>query len=85
MQKKVEKIIREVAERWGKPYEVVAAMWESQFHCARQEAKSGEKGKPETFKNVRFRYLGLLAAKKGRINILQSYDKSTKNSEDNQG
>jgi len=72
MQKRVENIIKEVAKESDLPEFVVKAIAESQFQCAREAFKEGESGKPATFLNVRFRHLGLVVAKTGKINKLHT-------------
>ena len=72
MQERVENIIRRVAQEFNVPEYVAKAMVESQFQCAREELKKGESGKPDTFRNVRFRHLGLVVAKSGKINKIHA-------------
>lgn len=72
MQKRVENIIKEVARESNLPEFVVKAIVESQFQCAREAIKKGESGNHETFLNVRFRHLGLVVAKTGKINKLHT-------------
>ncbi len=72
MQKKVESIIKEVAQETSLPEYVVKVIVECQFQCAREAVKKGESGDPATFLNVRFRHLGLLVAKPGKINKLHA-------------
>ena len=72
MQKRVENIIKDVAKEHSVPEYVAKAIVESQFQCAREAIKKGESGKPDTFFNVRFRHLGLIVAKKGKINKLHA-------------
>ncbi len=67
MTKIVESIIKKVALESNLPEYVVKAIMDSQFQLAREEMQKGESGKPETFKNVRLRHLGLLVAKPGKI------------------
>jgi hypothetical protein len=67
MQKKVTPLIKSISLKYNVPLDVVKAIINSQFECAREEAKKGEKGKPETFRNVRFKHLGLLVAKPSKI------------------
>ena len=67
MQKRVEEIVKEVAAEMNLPAEVVKAIVESQFQCAREATKKGEAGNPATFLNIRFRHLGLLVARQGQI------------------
>lgn len=67
MQKRVETLIKEVAEEAKLPEELVKAIVESQFQCAREATKQGEAGNPATFLNIRFRHLGLLVARPNKI------------------
>jgi hypothetical protein len=73
MQKRVENIIKEVARESQLPEYVVKAIVESPFQCAREAMKVGVSGDPATFLNVRFRHLGLLVAKPGKIKKLHAY------------
>lgn len=72
MQKRVENIIKEVSRESKLPEFVVKAITESQFQCAREAIRKGESGNPDTFFNVRFRHIGLLVAKPGKINKLHA-------------
>ena len=72
MQKRVEDIIKRVAGENSIPEFVAKAIVESQFQCAREAIKQGESGDPATFVNVRFRHLGLLVAKPGKIKKLHA-------------
>ena len=72
MQKRVENIIKNVARESNLPEYVVKAIVESQFQCAREAVQIGESGDPATFLNIRFRHLGLLVAKPGKINKLHA-------------
>lgn len=67
MQKRVTKIIKDVAGEFNLSAEVVKAITDSQFECARENTKKGEADTPATFLNVRFRHLGLLVAKPSKI------------------
>jgi hypothetical protein len=67
MQKRVETIIKEISVELCLPVEVVKAIIESQFQCAREATRKGEAGEPSTFLNIRFKHLGLLVAKKHKI------------------
>lgn len=67
MQKKIEKIIKQVAEETGKPIEVVRAAVESQFLCMKANITTGVSGQPETFKNVRLKHIGLFYARPYKI------------------
>jgi hypothetical protein len=72
MQKRIENIIKEVARMYHLPEYVAKAIVESQFQCAREAMKEGVSGDPATFLNVRFRHLGLLVAKPGKIKKLHA-------------
>jgi len=72
MQKKVERIVKEIAQEYHLPEFVVKAIVESQFQCAREATKQGKTGDPETFLNVRLRHLGLLVAKPGKVKKLHN-------------
>lgn len=67
MQRRVKKIIDDIANDTGLPVLVIQAIIESQFQCAREATKEGEAGKPSTFKNIRFKHLGLLAVRPNKI------------------
>lgn len=67
MQKKIEKLIQSIAEAENIPFEVVKAAVESQFLCAKSFLAKGESGKPETFKNVRLKHIGLFYARPNKI------------------
>ena len=80
MQKTVSNIIKNIAKKKGLPEEVVRAIIESQFQCAREAAKKGEPGNPSSFKNVRFKHLGILVAKPSRVlKVYQNGSNSKKN------
>lgn len=72
MQKRVENIIKDVARIYNLPEYVVKAIVESQFQCAREAMQIGTSGDPATFLNVRFRHLGLLVAKPGKVRKLHA-------------
>lgn len=67
MQKRVEAIIKEISQTQGLPEDVVTAIVNSQFQCAREATKKGESGNPSTFLNIRFKHLGILVAKRHKI------------------
>jgi len=67
MQKRVNNIIKEIAAEYNLSVEVVKAITDSQFECARENTKKGEADLPATFLNVRFKHLGLLVAKPSKI------------------
>lgn len=72
MQKKVERIVKEIAKEHSLPEYVVKAIVESQFQCAREATKQGKTGDPDSFLNIRLRHLGLLVAKPGKVNKLHN-------------
>lgn len=67
MQKKLAPLIKRISLKYNIPEDVVIAVVKSQFECARDKAKEGTQGEPETFLNVRFKHLGLLVAKPRKI------------------
>jgi len=67
MQKRVENLYQGLSKKHKLPLGVIKAICESQFQCAREEIKKGISGEPETFKNVRFRNLGLLVSRPKKI------------------
>lgn len=67
MQKKIEKLIKSISVSESIPFEVVKAAVESQFLCAKTNLALGESGKPETFKNVRLKHIGLFYARPNKI------------------
>lgn len=67
MQKKVTPLIKKISLKYNIPVKVVLAAVNSQFECARAEAKKGTQGEPSTFKNIRFKHLGLVFAKPSKI------------------
>lgn len=82
MQKRVENILKEVAEEQGVPYEVVKAVYESQAMCSRLKMAQGEYGEIDTYFNVRWRNFGSFIVKPGRLAIIHKHginSKSNKN------
>jgi hypothetical protein len=71
MQKAVEKIVKELASKYDLPEQVITVVIESQFKCAKEEIAKAVPGKPETFKNVRFKKLGLIYADHNRIKAIE--------------
>ena len=67
MQKRITEIVKDLSREFGLPEEVVKAIVESQFQCAREATKEGVSGNPTTFKNIRFKHLGLLVARPYKI------------------
>ena len=79
MQKKLAPLIKKISLRHNIPEDVVIAVIRSQFECARQEAKEGEQGKPDTFRNIRFKHLGLLVAKPSKIMAIHNAKRTREN------
>ena len=82
MQKAVGRIIKEIAGKYNLPEEVVTAIVESQFRCAREEIAKASLGEEETFKNVRFKNLGLIYADHKKIKAIE-YARGNRVKEDN--
>lgn len=70
MQKTIEKIIEEAQEKFGLPREVIVAIFESPYKCARQ--KIAEAKEKEEFINIRFKKLGLLYADYSKIKAIEN-------------
>lgn len=58
IQKETRNIMKEVAAKMGLPVEVVISIYMSEFKYVAEEIRSGEKNKPDTFKNILLKYLG---------------------------
>ena len=71
MQKTVQRIVEELMDKYDLPRNVVVAVVESQFKCAKEEIAKGVPGQPETFKNVRFKKLGLMFADHNKIKAIE--------------
>lgn len=70
-QKKIEALIKQVAEQHNIPYDIVKAVFESQFYCARLAIRKAIPGDPKTFPKIRFRRLGTLEPRINQIIKLQ--------------
>lgn len=79
MQKRVEAIVQELAQKYGLSETVVKAIVESQFQCAREVTKEGVSGNPASFKNIRFKHLGLLVSRPFKILKLDTINGSNLN------
>lgn len=79
MQKKITPLIKRLSLKYNIPQEVIIAVVTSQFECARQEAKKGVQGEPDTFKNIRFKHLGLLVAKPTKIMAIHNAKRTREN------
>lgn len=82
MQKKTEQLINDVAKKHNIDPLVVKSVFESQFHCAKQEIKKATAGEPDTFPVIRFRHLGVLTPK--TLQIIKIHEQATKNSTSNE-
>lgn len=82
MQKKVKEIIGELAIKYGLPAEVITAVVESQFKCAREKIATATRGEVDTFLNVRFMNFGLLYADHNKIKAIE-YARNNRNNKDN--
>lgn len=79
MQKRIENIIKEVAEELKVPYEVAKAVWESQNMCTRVNMAEGEHNKIDTFLNIRWRNFGTFYVKPSTIAGFIKYGELFKN------
>lgn len=79
MQKKITPLIKRISLKHNIPQEIILAVVNSQFECARQEAKKGIQGEPETFLNIRFKHLGLLVAKSSKIMAIHNAKRTREN------
>jgi hypothetical protein len=72
MQKRALKLVKEVAREMNLHEDLVKAIVESQFQCARDKIKEADPETIDSFINVRFRNLGLLVANKYKIIAIQN-------------
>tara|TARA_R100000900_G_scaffold121486_1_gene96040 strand:+ start:2403 stop:2687 length:285 start_codon:yes stop_codon:yes gene_type:complete len=72
MQKSVDRIIKEAAEKYNLPEEVIIAIFESPYKCARTKISKVEKEKLDSFVNIRFKKLGLLYADHAKIKAIEN-------------
>lgn len=72
MQKRVKDKFEEIAKQFNVSVDVIAAIYESQCMCTREKMKIGEKGKPDTYLNVRWLNWGTFIAKPNRILIIHN-------------
>lgn len=70
MQKAIEKIVEEAQDKFNLPREVIIAIFESPYKCARQ--KIAEAKENEEFVNIRFKKLGLLYADYAKIKAIEN-------------
>jgi len=69
MQKRSLKLINQVSKELGISEDIVLAIVESQFQCARESTKNAEIEDFSTFRNIRFRNLGMITAIKYRADL----------------
>jgi len=72
MQKVIEKLIDEAEKKFNLPREVIVAIFESPYKCARNEIAKASEGEANTFVNVRFKKLGLLYADVAKIKAIEN-------------
>lgn len=71
MQKVVKEIIRDAAKKFDLPEEVVSAIFESPYKCARAEIAKAKEGELSSFCNIRIKKLGLLYADPNKIKAIE--------------
>ena len=71
MQKTVQSIVEELMTKYDLPEQVITAVVESQFKCAKAEIAKATPGQPETFRNIRFKKLGLIHADHNKIKAME--------------
>lgn len=84
MQRRTEKVIKELALKYNLSEEVIKAVVESQFKCARDIIGSAEAGVPSSFTNIRFKHIGTLWTSAAKIKYIEDArrNRDNKNSED---
>ena len=82
MQKAIEKIVEEAMDKFNLPREVIVAVFESPYKCARRKIAEATEGEPDTFMNIRFKKLGLLYADHAKIKAIE-YARHSRTSENN--
>ena len=82
MQKAVEKIVEEAVKKFNLPREVILAIFESPYKCAREVIAKANEGEADTFVNVRFKKLGILHADHAKIKAIENarHGRNKKNS-----
>lgn len=81
MQSEVVTIIRDIAKREGLPFEVVKAVYLSQFECAKNAIKNIDR-QEANFKNVRFKRIGLFYVSPRYKEKIKEINNLNKNKED---
>jgi hypothetical protein len=82
MQKTIERLIEEAIIKFNLPEEVIIAIFESPYKCARKRIGEAIKGEPDTFVNIRFKNLGLLYADPNKIKAIE-YARRNRSNKDN--
>lgn len=77
--RKVEDILIRKSKEIDIPLKVIKAIFESQFHCAKENIKKANPEDLDSFVNIRFRHLGLLIANPLKIKKIQEANDSKKN------
>lgn len=77
MQKETDKIVTNIAEKYNVPKEVVKAIFESQFYCAKESIKKSNQDDPDSFPTIRFKNLGTLNPRKQQIIKINENRKSS--------
>lgn len=72
MQKSVDKIIKEAVKKYNLPEEVIIAIFESPYRCARSRISKVVKEDLSSFINIRFKKLGLLYADHAKIKAIEN-------------
>ena len=80
MQKAIEKIIEEAEKEFDLPREVIIAIFESPYKCARKEIAEAKEN--DSFVNVRFKKLGLLYADNAKIKAIENARHNRSNKSD---
>ena len=75
MQRRVIKLIEEVAKQLELSPSEVEKLVRAEFQLIKRVMKEGSRNQPETFKNVRLIKFGLFGVKPGRIEKLRKYIK----------
>ena len=72
MQKTIKNIIAEAMKEFDITEDVAIAIFESPYKCARTRIAEATEGELDTFVNVRFKKLGILAADHRKIKAIEN-------------
>jgi len=75
MQQEVVDILKEIAKKNNLPYDVVKAVYKSQFQVIKETASKGTFEDPESFLNIRIKRLGLFYVNKKRLKFFLEHGK----------